>query len=774
MIHRYILLLVCSLVACISCTPMSPLPGPQGHEFGSMVGKKDVPTDHPGYVEDFFQQDEQPDPAEIIRQLEEESRQFNERLHRVISKPSRRDVPAVVDPTSQIENGDVIPLSFNFYDADLQEVIRLFMTLMNQNYTLHPQVTGRVSLVVEDTFRRDQLFDLLEGILRINGMAMVRSGILWEIMPLSRVPSQVRKGMIHFPDDGHVSMDLQDIILPSAVASHLQNGAFHFPEGGLIPARGQMIQAFRLHFIQASAITTIIRPYLSDGAQVYAHDANGILLVCDFPHVLANVGQLIAIFDESVFARVKARTYPLTYALADDMVKELESIAKTFRLGDESGGVHGQVSFLPLARLNMILALARDEQVMEFIDIWVRELDRELPTLIQNQSMESIYVYYVQYGNAHEIVSSLQGLFEYRERPEDEQRRGLPASGGAERTQPDVPRVISAELPPLIRDQPFPSSASGPVAVGGELSGPVFFGVDEPNNAILIRCNRVDYPKILAIIEKLDQYPKQVLIEVIIAEVQLTDDMQLGVEWRWATSRDGVTQDLSLDTNIGGIFPTPIPRFDSGLSYIIQSTARFQAALKASAESGNLRILSTPTLLASDNKPAVINIGDEVPIPTSTLTREDDRDPALRSTETTIQYRDTGIILRVTPKINKQGMVRMELSQEVSSLSNQIVRGVDAPVISTRHTQTTVAVNDQQTIVIGGLMRQSQSDSSSGVPGLTRVPILKHLFGVERRQFNNSELMIFITPHVVMDDRDSGFISRGFLQRLEVIKQGMR
>lgn len=749
---RNVVLLLLLLSCCAaSCAKIAPAPRDMAPLPKSMVGMK--PEDLEQAPSALVVEEEgvvRPESAEILRQLEEQNREFNQRVRQVIAGSQRRESDSAA-AAPQIDLGEAQPISMNFYDADLVEVIRLFMSLLDADYVLHPQVSGRVSLSVSDSFRPDQLVELLQGILRINAMAMVNMEGVWEIMPLSKVPGQVSAGGVHFPEDG------------------------------LTPRRGQMIQAFRLHFISSTEMTAIIKPYLSEGAQVYAHDANGVMLVCDFPHALAKVADLIKVFDESVFADIRVATYTLKYVQAEDAAVELEDVAKTFGLGAEEGGVRARVSFLPLARLNMLLALTRDERILDFIDVWVRELDRELPVYIQEQYGEGVYVYYVQYGNAAEIVGSLQGLFQYEEPADADGETDAPLSGQARqeaaREAPadeaaEQPKVLTQELPPVLVDAPFPTPVGETVSATGKLSGPVVFVVDEPNNAVLIRCNTVDYPKISSVIEKLDQYPKQVLIEVLIAEVELREDTKLGMEWQMLDYKDGITQDLSLSTGIGGIFPVENPAIGSGLSYVISNTNRLRAALKASAQDGHVRVLSTPTLLASDNKPAVIQIGSQEPIVTSRLTRYPETDTDRRTQEETVQYKDTGIILKVTPKINKQGMVRMEISQEVSQVTE--TTRANSPVISTRLATTTMAVNDQQTIVIGGLMQQRQADSMTGIPGLSRVPVLKYLFGYERKQFVNTELILFITPHVVIDDQDSAFITRDFLQRLDQIKAGMR
>lgn len=657
-----------------------------------------------------------------VDQLQESTKRFNSKLQSIMGQDRAKEADAARS-SKNATLGQGKKVSFNFYDADLLEVVRLFMDLLEDDYMLHNNVGGRVSLSVDDKFTETQLIDLLRGILRINNVGMIKKGKVWEIMPLAEVPR-------------HVSGD--QIVVP---------------EESSIPKRGQIIKGFRLRFVPAAEMIKIMKPYLSESAQVYAHERKGILLVSDYPHTLEKVGKLINLFDESVFAEIHAQVYPLRYLKSEDAVKDLEAIAKEFELTKEKGGPGGRVSFLALERLNMVLSITRNEKILEFVDAWVEQLDQELPTELQEQYGQNIFVYYVQYGEAKEIVSSLRGLFQTESRDEEERARGSEKGDGKE-------------------SEDTGSAGSGPGPVAGELAGPVRFMVDEATNSILVKASNEDYQNILSVIEKLDQYPKQVLIEVVIAEVTLDDSSKLGIEWQYITElADDVQQDISLDSGLGSI-SQGATRIGSGLSYLVTKTDELTALVKALSNNNLVQILSTPTLLASDNKEATINIGDEVPIPTSTERRLDDTGTS-EITETTIQYRDTGIILKVTPKINKQGMVHMDISQEVSNLSEVNVENVDAPVISTRNAKTSVSVNDQETIVIGGLMEQQKNNSSSGVPVLDQVPLLKYLFGFESRSIQKTELMIFITPHVVLNEQDSRDISREFLQRLKVIKKSM-
>ncbi|MFW5791095.1 MAG: type II secretion system secretin GspD [Desulfohalobiaceae bacterium] len=725
-------LLCCCALTLLSCAAMEPRLREQAMAPGAVqAGKKPRAAEK----EDLSLTGQAPSPAEekqrareILREMEQDNELFNSRLKQVIGM---HDAPAPGDREASAKEvgGDQQQVSFNFYDADLADVVRLFMDLLEDDYVFQPNVGGRVSLKVEDTFNRNQLVELLQGIMRINGVTMVKddNGI-WEIMPLSDAAQSI-------PD--------QNLILPDQEAR---------------PNRGQIIRAFRLHYIAASEIVKIIQPYLAKGALIYAHDPTGVLIVSDFPHTLPKVTGLIELFDESVFADMQVRVYALKYAVASEVAKELESLAQTMGFTPDKGGPSSRISFLAMDRLNKLLAVTKSERLLEFADIWVEELDQDVPQIAQDAQVENIYVYYVQNGDAEEIVTSLQGLFERspdtRDREDTEQ---LP-----------VGQQLREEQEQQVTEDRAVVESVG--AVSGSLVGEVSFVVDQTTNSILIRCVKSDYDKIYSVIEKLDLYPKQVLIEVLIADVQLDESSKLGIEWSFVFDLANDTEsELSVDSGLG-VIGGGDSLIGSGLTYLVTHTDKLTAVLKALAEDNKVNVLSSPHILASDNQEARIDIGDEVPIVTSEL-RTTEAGSTATTVDKTIQYRDTGILLTVTPHINEKGLVRMDVSQEVSQISDRTVQGVDSPIFSKRLATTRLAVQDEQTIVIGGLIRQSNSDGYTGIPVLGRVPILKYLVGTQQKSFSSSELLIFITPHVIKSAPDADLISNLFLKRLKELKQ---
>jgi general secretion pathway protein D len=233
------------------------------------------------------------------------------------------------------------------------------------------------------------------------------------------------------------------------------------------------------------------------------------------------------------------------------------------------------------------------------------------------------------------------------------------------------------------------------------------------------------------------------LIEVTIAEITLDDSTQLGVEWEFGKGTGNI--DTNFAASIGS----------AGLKYALGVTDKWYMALNALASKNKVNILSSPSVLASDNKEARIDITTEIPVASSEYLYSTTTEPV---SQTSIQYRDTGVILSVTPHINERGLVTMELAQEVSEKADNVqVGGKDYPSFFKRAVETSLTVQHGQTIVIGGLIKETASKGSSGLPWLVRIPIIRYLFGNEKDSISKTELIILITPHVItsLDDVDS-------------------
>jgi general secretion pathway protein D len=280
----------------------------------------------------------------------------------------------------------------------------------------------------------------------------------------------------------------------------------------------------------------------------------------------------------------------------------------------------------------------------------------------------------------------------------------------------------------------------------------------------------------------LDIIPKQVLIEVLIAEVTLGDGTQFGVEWALRSDYakiggyKGVDQVGLYNTAIRALredgVPTDIEKtVASGLSYVFDSD-RLKVFLLAQADENKLNILSSPNIMAADNKEARIEVGEEVPIVTSEYVPLD-TGGGTRGSDTTsrsIEYRNTGVILTVTPRINDNGLVAMEISQEVSKAEEVSDEGIQSPVISNRKVETNLVVQDGQTVVIGGLIDTTESSLRSGIPYLSKIPWIGFLFGTSSTNAVKKELILLITPHVIENMDEADFVTQEIRGKMNDIK----
>ena len=287
----------------------------------------------------------------------------------------------------------------------------------------------------------------------------------------------------------------------------------------------------------------------------------------------------------------------------------------------------------------------------------------------------------------------------------------------------------------------------------GTLKGEINITADKIRNALIINAVPADYRVIENILRQIDVLPRQVLIEVTIAEISLDESTELGIEWTYLKGPGGLGTSL-LGASLGS----------SGFAYTIGRTERWTSALAFLASEDKVNILSSPSVLASDNKEAKIDISTEVPVASAEYQYTSGEEPVL---ETTIEYRDTGVLLSVTPHINECGLVTMDINQEVSEQSQYVgVGGKEYPSFYKRSVNTTLTVKHAQTIVIGGLIRKTKSEGAAGAPWLSKIPIIRYLFGKETKSVSKTELIILITPHVIVSLNDVDAVTEEFKKKV--------
>ncbi|PKN35752.1 MAG: hypothetical protein CVU61_02710 [Deltaproteobacteria bacterium HGW-Deltaproteobacteria-19] len=427
---------------------------------------------------------------------------------------------------------------------------------------------------------------------------------------------------------------------------------------------------------------------------------------------------------------------PIRYTLSSEIVKLISPFLST------------NAALVDVPRTNQIVVVDTDANVKRLIQL-VNIFDSEQ----QKQHGPQVFVYHVQNSKAKDIVTMLQQIF-------------LGASPGSEKAAAKTSYTQSGRTSQTTADtHGSVQSKQGSTSNEALLSDIARIYANESINAVIIVGTPEDYETIKETIRKMDIVPRQVMIEGVVAQISLKDNMSMGLAW--SMNAGGLGSQIAL--NPGSLNSDSLP--GSGFSYVAMDAAgTIKAVISALASESKAKLLASPHILVSDNREARIQVGQSVPIPTSE-TIASASVPAQR----TIQYKDIGIILKVKPMINDSGLVTLDIVQEVSTYSTLLLYSDEKQIILNKtEVSTNLVVQDGQTIVIGGLIREDASKSKSGIPLLIKIPILGYLFGNTDIDESRNELIILLTPHVVKSRKETDELTKGFVNKMTEKEKDMK
>ncbi len=391
-------------------------------------------------------------------------------------------------------------------------------------------------------------------------------------------------------------------------------------------------------------------------------------------------------------------------------------------------------------------------------------LYRILPSNEIPGTTPQVFVYPLQNTKAKHIASLLQSIF-----------TGAAAPSAPGRFIPEAPPAGPGAAPAPSATAPKTGGTGFSAGTGGLVSKETKVYADEITNSLVVLASPDDYKFIEETIKKLDTPPRQVMIEVLIAEVTLTKEFQFGLEWVLSNSLKIQAKPFKRPIDLNGqtgqnsnlLNATPLASGYSGFSYAATDVAgNVKALLNTLASNDLVTVLASPHIIAADNLEAKIQIGNQVPIATSQMTNVASS-TTNGSILSTIQYQDVGTILKVKPQINESGVVALEVSQEVSDYSSQTVLGTQQFIFTKRAAETNVVANDGQTIVIGGLIQDNRAKNRSGIPFLSSIPVLGYLFGSNDNTSTKTEIIVLLTPHVIRNQQEAGRVTTDYLNRLK-------
>jgi general secretion pathway protein D len=634
-------------------------------------------------------------------------------------------------------------VTLNFEEADMREFIGvIFEDILKENYLIDPQVKGVVTLHTTYPVAKEAVLPILETVLQQNGAALVRGAGIYKIVPLASAEGET---------------------VSPVVGSQ-----------PLSPGTGYSVQIVPVRHVAATEMEKILKPFLPSGSALRVDAARNLLILSGPQYRLDQIIETVKIFDVDWLKGVSFGLFPLRYADATTIVDELQKVID----GDGKGMLAGVVRLIPVQRLNAVMAITTQPSYMSE----VRQLIEQFDLGMDGTPGSRLYVYALKNGSAEKIATVLQQLYDLpvteTQKPFDPGipqympgqgvnvfKRGVdistpPPSVGAVGAGGDYGVEVAPVVPSAVQETTAPASSGDDAGVSLESQSNVNIIADTDNNALLIMASPEDYRAIEAAIRRLDIKPRQVLIDATIAEVTLSDELDYGV--RWFLQKN--------NARLGFNAPVPETAAGDGLALaVFKSNGNAKLFIDLLQTKTQVKFLSAPQIMVLDNQTGNIRVGDQIPVTVrSSQSTLDPQAPIVSE----IQFRDTGTLLSVTPRINAGGQVTLNVSQEVSLPGSEPATGGGGNVaISQRTIDSSVIIQSGETVALGGLILESETETRSGIPILMDIPVLGYLFSstspVERR----TELIVMITPQVVPDENVAEEVTEELRGRMKSVSE---
>ena len=691
--------------------------------------------------------------------------------------------------------------TLNFNEADLTEVSKTILEdALKTNYVISPKVTGKVTLQTTRPLADDELLPTLEMLLRLNGAVLIKDPAMFRIEP--------EAGAI-------------------VSASGAQVGA----PGRLPP--GYQLRVVPLRFVGVQEIKKILEPLMPPKAVVKLDTARNMLLLAGTSDELQSAVDTIQLFDVDFMRGMSVGLFPVSNVEPTLLAQEIDKI-----MGDTTKGpLAGVIRIFPIERLNAILAITPQARYLEEIQTWIGRLDRynsrrsggvhvyrlrNVDAIDLAKTLSNIFgtapsasgsagtslrpgSQGSQIGEAYADANSVtntasdqgsstagdlgMGASNGGLNSGPAQGSGTPGAGGGMNS--GATGGMGSSMTSGSGMTSGSSGGSGFAAAGlgrstagaghksstATTAGNAKIVADPSTNSLIITARAQEYQEIEAVIKELDVIPMQVLIDVTVAEVQLTDALQYGIKWYFqqGSGAESLFGKGALGSAVNNITNNPLAFHYS----LVAAGGNVRMLLSAEADKGKVNVLSSPSVMVLNNQEAAIKVGNQVPILTGQYgnftggTTNAANNPVY-SSYNSVQYRDTGVLLNVRPRVNAGGLVSMEIIQavdDVASANSQGASGdagstINSPTITQRQIKSTVAVQSGDTLVLGGLIKENNEITKSGIPSLYEVPILGDLFGQTTMASKKNELVVLLTPRVVETRAKSREISNEFRRKL--------
>lgn len=477
-----------------------------------------------------------------------------------------------------------------------------------------------------------------------------------------------------------------------------------------------MIQIVPLQYESPKNLNATLRPFMTSVGNIVTHGEAPFIIIVEVASNMEKLLTLIKTFDMPFFAGKAMKFYDFKYADGKNVAKDLTTLAQS--LGAKAGA-EGELSFIPFTDSNRILVVTKVPELLPKIDLWVKNIDVAPSELEEDVK---VYVYKVQHQKAETIVPVLTQVY-------SEKMAAQPKVAGKQ--QPEAMKIVA----------------------------------DPKTNTIVVKALPADYRAIKSIIEAVDATPQQVFIEALILEIRLDDTLKYGTQWLY-DNLNGLTAG-GLYKSAGAIEKITVPgvAHTVGQPFLRYKDQNFDVLIELLATNRNVKVLSAPHLLVRDEQPAHIQVGQEVPIQAATT-----QGTGQTAIFQQIQYRDTGVILTVTPHIAENDYITLDIKQEVSDADKTSTGVEDSPTFTTRNAETSLVVKSGYTISLGGIIQQSEEKSVSKVPIVGDIPYVGNLFKSTETANIRRELLMLITPYIANNAEEADVLTKAFQKKLKEIE----
>jgi general secretion pathway protein D len=646
-------------------------------------------------------------------------------------------MPAVDAPIRML--GDDV--SLNFEQAPLSEVLHAIMgDILNLDYIVDQPVKGEVTLRTRTPIPRGQLLQVLESLLKANDALMIRN-------PQGRY------------------------LITAANAGGRYAPRVSNPDSGTV---GYATVVVPLQYISASGMAEVLQPVAEESSILMIDNTRNLLMLAGTREQLDGWLDLVATFDVDLLKGMSVGLFPLENSDVEEVAVGLQALLETGADQESAGPLSNLVRVVPVSRLNSIMIVTPRSEYLDILGTWIERMD----SAPDSRWEKRLFVYPVQNTSASRLAELLNGIYA---------DTTTTKSGGVSRRESGG---VGAGVAPgmaleSIGDGPggsgrgagrgsglsnLPNSTGEDIDISAvsmtsdisETKSPlqgVRVVADDENNALMIYATGVQYDIIKDALLQLDLVATQVIIEASILEVTLTDELRYGLEWTFSNDIGNQREGRGLLSNTDANPGLQVP----GFSYVVTNTiGDIKAVLNALSEQSLINIISTPSVMVLDNHTAYIHVGDQVPIIDQQSTS--DASDTSRITQS-VTYKDTGVKLSVTPSVNAGGLVTMDVEQSVTDVGEiDIATGQRA--FLERNIMSKVAVRSNQSVVLGGLIRENATKGERGVPFLHTLPVVGPLFGSTANEDRRTELLVIITPRALYSEEELRQVSKEMRSRI--------